>query len=249
MHEFLLVGATFLACLVEMVEALTIVLAVGATRGWRSAMYGTCAAATLLAAFVVALGPRLAALPIGSLRLAIGGLLLVFGLGWLRKAILRAGRLKHLHDEQSIFEEQEREARGVGPSSSAVDWYSFTVAFKGVLLEGLEVAFIVVTFGGAQHSVALASAAAAAAAVVVLIAGLVARRPLVRVPENSLKFVVGIMLVTFGIFWSSEGAGIKWPGGDLALVPLLAFMAGASLLMVHQLRRPRRLELPRQALA
>lgn len=126
---------------------------------------------------------------------------------------------------------------------------SFTVAFKGVLLEGLEVAFIVVTFGGAQHSVALASAAAAAAAVVVMIAGLVARQPLVRVPENSLKFVVGIMLVTFGIFWSSEGAGIKWPGGDVALVPLLAFMAGASLLMVHLLRRPRRLELPRQALA
>jgi uncharacterized membrane protein len=248
MHDFLLVGATFLACLVEMVEALTIVLAVGATRGWRSAMYGTCAAAAVLAALVVALGPRLAALPIGSLRLAIGGLLLVFGLGWLRKAILRAGGLKQLHDEQSIFEDQERAALGVGRSSSAVDWYSFTVAFKGVLLEGLEVAFIVVTFGGAQHSVALASVAAAAAAVVVLVAGLVARRPLVRVPENSLKFTVGIMLVTFGIFWSSEGAGIKWPGGDAALVPLLAFVAGASLLMVHLLRRPQRLDLPRGAL-
>jgi len=246
MHEFLLVGATFLACLVEMVEALTIVLAVGATRGWRSALYGTYTAVAVLAALVVTLGPRLASLPIGSLRLVIGGLLVVFGLGWLRKAILRASRLKAFHDEQSIFEEQEREAREMTRSSSAVDWYSFTVAFKGVLLEGLEVAFIVVTFGGAQHSVGLASAAAAAAAVVVLVAGLVARRPLVRVPENTLKFCVGVMLVTFGIFWASEGAGIKWPGGDTALVPLLAYVAVASLLMVRLLRRTRPLDRPRE---
>jgi uncharacterized membrane protein len=241
MHEFLLVGATFLACLVEMVEALTIVLAVGATRGWRSAIYGTVAAVAVLAALVVTLGPRLAGLPIGSLRLFVGGLLLIFGLGWLRKAILRAGHLKQFHDEQSIFEEQEHEAREVEPTSGAVDWYSFTVAFKGVLLEGLEVAFIVVTFGGAQHSVGMASAAAAAAAIIVLIAGLVARRPLVKVPENTLKFAVGIMLVTFGIFWSSEGAGIQWPGGDAALVPLLAYVAVTSLLMASLLRRTGRL--------
>lgn len=236
MHEFLLVGATFLACLVEMVEALTIVLAVGTIRGWRSAMYGTGAAVGVLAATVVVLGPRLASLPIASLRLAIGGLLLVFGLQWLRKAILRASRLKGLHDEQSIFDEQEREARLAGRSTSAVDWYSFTVAFKGVLLEGLEVAFIVVTFGGAQHSLGLSAVAAAAAAVVVLVAGVVARRPLVKVPENTLKFAVGIMLVTFGIFWSSEGAGIHWPGSDAALIPLLGFVALTSLVMVYVIR-------------
>jgi uncharacterized membrane protein len=239
MHEFLLVGATFLACLVEAVEALTIVLAVGATRGWRSALYGTGAAVAVLATIVIALGPRVASLPIGSLRLVIGGLLLVFGLQWLRKAILRASGLKGLHDEQAIFEEQEREASLAVRSSSPVDWYSFTVAFKGVLLEGLEVAFIVVTFGGAQRSLGLAAAAAAAAVLVVIVAGLFARRPLVRVPENSLKFVVGIMLVTFGMFWSSEGAGIKWPGGDLALIPLLGFVAISSFLLVRVLQRPR----------
>jgi len=248
-HEFLLVGATFFACLVEMVEALTIVLAVGATRGWRSAIYGTVASTVVLAALVMTLGPRLAALPIGSLRLVVGGLLLVFGLGWLRKAILRAAHLKQLHDEQSIFEEQEHEAREVERTSGAVDWYSFTVAFKGVLLEGLEVAFIVVTFGGAQHSVGMASVVAAAAAIIVLIAGLVVRRPLVQVPENTLKFAVGIMLVTFGIFWSSEGAGIQWPGGDAALVPMLVYVAGASLLMARLLRRTGTLDSRREAVA
>jgi uncharacterized membrane protein len=127
----------------------------------------------------------------------------------------------------------------VGRTSSAVDWYSFTVAFKGVLLEGLEVAFIVVTFGGAQHSLGLSAVAAAAAAVVVLVAGLVARRPLVKVPENTLKFAVGIMLVTFGTFWASEGAGIRWPGGDAALIPLLGYVALTSLILVYVLRSSR----------
>src|SRR5438067_2004583 len=156
MHEVLLVVASFLACAVEMVEALTIVLAVGVTRGWRSAIIGTAAALLTLAVVVAALGPALSALPIDSMRLLVGGLLLVFGLQWLRKAILRASGLKALHDEDAIFEQQRQAALAAGPDRSGLDWYTFTVSFKGVLLEGLEVAFIVVTFGGAQHHVALA---------------------------------------------------------------------------------------------
>ena len=171
MHTLLLVGAAALASAVEMVEALTIVLAVGVTCGWRTATWAVVAALGALAVVVAALGPALATIPIDSLRLFVGVLLLVFGLQWLRKAILRAGGLKALHDEDAIYDAEVRDLEAHAAGAQSHDWYGFTVAFKGVFLEGLEVAFIVVTFGGAQHQVGLAAAGAAAALVVVLAAG------------------------------------------------------------------------------
>src|SRR5882672_12478442 len=236
MHSLVLVAAAFLASAVEMVEALTIVLAVGVTRGWRSAGWGVAVALSGLAVIIAALGPALAHLPIDSLRLIVGTVLLVFGLQWLRKAVLRASGLKALHDEEAIYEAEVAllRARGEEPGH---DWYAFTVAFKGVFLEGLEVAFIVVTFGGAQRNVGLAALGAAAAFVVVLIAGMIVHQPLARVPENTLKFGVGVMLTAFGIFWSVEGAGVSWPGADASLVGLIAFMAVVSFGLVAILRR------------
>jgi uncharacterized membrane protein len=238
LHSALLVLGAFLACTVEMVEALTIVLAVGVTRGWRSALIGVACALAVLALIAVGLGPAVSAIPINALRIVIGGLLLIFGLQWLRKAILRAGGRKALHDEAAIFE-REREAALAEPttSSGGIDWYTFTVAFKGVLLEGLEVAFIIVTFGGAQHDVGLAAIGAAAAAVLVGSVGVMVREPLSRVPENTMKFAVGVLLTTFGLFWSSEGAGVQWPGNDASLLALLAYVALLSWLLVATLRR------------
>ena len=236
MHTFLLFSAAFLACTVEMVEALTIVLAVAVTRGWRSARRGVAAALAALAAIVAALGPALAKLPIDSLRVVVGTLLLIFGLQWLRKAILRASGLKALHDEDAIYEAELAALRANG-EAGAHDWYAFTVAFKGVFLEGLEVAFIIVTFGGTQHDVGLASIAAAAALVIVLIAGVVVHGPLTQVPENTLKFGVGIMLTSFGIFWSAEGAGVSWPGSDASILGLIAFIVAISFGFVLVLRR------------
>ncbi len=234
MSTTLLVLAVFAACVVEGVEALTIVLAVGISRGWRSTWQGVIAGLLALAAVVAVLGPALTAVPLDVLRLVVGGLLLIFGLGWLRKAILRASGLKALHDEDAIF------ARQVAAAGAATrvrrtavdDWYAFTLAFKGVLLEGLEVAFIVVTFGSNQGSIKLAVLGAGLAVVVVVVAGLVLRAPLSRVPENTLKFGVGVLLTSFGMFWGGEGAGAVWPGGDAALPVLiavnLAFALGAS---------------------
>ena len=167
-----------------------------------------------LIVIVAALGPALAHLPIDSLRLVVGTVLLIFGLQWLRKAILRASGLKALHDEDAIYAAEVAELRANGEQPTH-DWYAFTVVFKGVFLEGLEVAFIIVTFGGTQHNVGLAAIGAAAAFVVVLVAGLIVHAPLSRVPENTLKFGVGIMLTSFGIFWAAEGAGIAWPGADV----------------------------------
>ncbi|MCU1353552.1 MAG: hypothetical protein JWM05_2761 [Acidimicrobiales bacterium] len=237
MHDVLLVVASSLACAVEMVEALTIVLAVGVTRGWRSALIGSGVALLALSVVVAALGPALAHLPINSMRLAVGVLLTVFGLQWLRKAVLRSSGHKALHDEDAIYAKERDAALAAGGRSPGVDWYTFTVAFKGVFLEGLEVAFIVVTFGGAQHAVGLVAAGAGAAAVVVLLVGLAIHRPLSRVPENTMKFVVGAMLTSFGMFWAGEGAGISWPGHDAALLALLAYVAVASLLLTNVLRR------------
>src|SRR5436190_1669300 len=236
MHSVLLVAAAFLASGVEMVEALTVVLAVGVTRGWRSAGWGVAAAVGGLVLIVAALGPALANLPIDSLRLVVGTVLLVFGLQWLRKAVLRAGRLKALHDEEAIYEAEVELLRADGERHDH-DWYAFTVAFKGVFLEGLEVAFIVVTFGGTQRNVGLAAVGALAAFVVVLVAGVIVHAPLTRVPENTLKFGVGLMLTSFGIFWSTEGAGVSWPGGDVALVALIGFVIVMSFAFVASLRR------------
>lgn len=237
MHSALLVVAAFLACSVEMVEALTIVLAVGVTRGWRSALFGVGCALALLAVIAAGLGPAVSAIPIDALRIFIGGLLLIFGLQWLRKAILRASGLKALHDEAAIYRRQQEAALAATPSASGTDWYTFTVAFKGVLLEGLEVAFIIVTFGGAQHHVGLAAIGAGAAAVIVGGVGVLIRAPLSRVPENTMKFAVGVLLTTFGVFWASEGAGVRWPGNDAALLVLLGYVALLSAVLVAALRR------------
>ncbi len=236
MHNVLLVAAAFLASAVEMVEALTIVLAVAVTRGWRSAGRGVAAALVGLVVIVAGLGPALANLPIDALRLVVGTLLLVFGLQWLRKAVLRASGLKALHDEDAIYAAEVAALRADGEPPRH-DWYAFTVAFKGVFLEGLEVAFIVVTFGGTQRNVGLAAAGAGAALVVVLIAGTIVHAPLTRVPENTLKFGVGVMLTSFGIFWSAEGAGIRWPGGDASLLGLIAFVVGVAFVLVGAARR------------
>ncbi len=239
MHSVLLVAAAFLAAAVEMVEALTIVLAVGVTRGWRSAFWGVAAAIAALAVIVGALGPAIANIPIDSLRVVIGSILLVFGLQWLRKAILRASGLKAQHDEDAIYQAEVDELQSAA-SRGVSDWYAFTVSFKGVFLEGLEVAFIIVTFGGAQKNVGLAAIGAAAALVVVLIAGVIAHAPLSRVPENTLKFGVGIMLSSFGVFWSAEGAGVSWPGADASLLGVIAFVVLVSFGLVAWLRHTAR---------
>ena len=221
-----------------MVEALTIVLAMGVTRGWRATVIGTVAALLALAAIVAALGPALTVIPIKDLRLVVGGLLLVFGLQWLRKAILRASGWKALRDENAVFAREAEEARSAGHEEHAgLDWYAFTISFKGVLLEGLEVAFIVLTFGSTQGSIPLAAAGAGAAAILVVIAGVVVRGPLSRVPENTLAFAVGVMLTTFGIFWGAEGAGVDWPGGDASLPGVLGFVLLVSFGFVTALRR------------
>lgn len=241
MRDALLFASVFLACAVEAVEALTIVLAVGTTRGWRSTWYGVAVATIALAAFVAVLGPSLTAIPIDALRLVVGGLLLIFGLQWLRKAILRASGFKALHDEDAIYAEHASEAATAAVVRQGLvgDWYSFTIAFKGVLLEGLEVAFIVVTFGANQHNVPLAVIGAAVAIVVVGAAGVAVHQPLARVPENTLKFAVGVMLTSFGTFWGAEGAGVSWPGNDAALLAVIAVIAAVALLLVVALRRDR----------
>jgi uncharacterized membrane protein len=237
-HAFLLVLAAFAASAVEMVEALTIVLAVGVTRGWRSAIAGVGAALAALAVIIAVLGPALSQLPIDAHRVVVGTLLLIFGLQWLRKAILRAGGFKARHDEDAIYAAEVARLQASGPHT-AHDWYAFTVAFKGVFLEGLEVAFIVVTFGGSHGETGLAALGAAVALVAVLGAGLVVHAPLSRVPENTLKFGVGVMLTAFGTFWSGEGAGVEWPGGDIALLALVAFVLAVSAGLVGALRRRR----------
>jgi len=239
-NDGFLFASAFLASGVEMVEALTIVLAAGVTRGWRSALFGLGAAVVVLTVIVAVLGPALTLIPISALRLLVGALLLAFGLQWLRKAILRASGFVGLHDEDAIFARELADARGAAHEERAgMDWYGFTLAFKGVLLEGLEVAFIVITFGSAQGNIRLAALAAAAALALVAVVGVLVRAPLARVPENTLKFAVGVMLTTFGIFWSAEGAGADWPGGDAALLGVLAFVVLVSFASVALLRRRR----------
>jgi uncharacterized membrane protein len=228
--------SVFLACAVEAVEALTIVLAVGSTRSWASAMSGVGAATLALVAVVVGLGPAITSLPIGTLRLVIGALLLVFGLQWLRKAVLRSAGLKPLHDELETFAQESEAARSAGNAHTGFDGYSFAVSFKGVLLEGLEVAFIVVTFGANQHHVGLAGLAAGAAVLLVVLAGAAARAPLARVPENTMKLAVGVMLSSFGMFWGAQGAGARWPGEDAALLAIVPGVLIVALLMARTLR-------------
>jgi len=239
MRSVILVAATFLACAVEMVEALTIVLAAAFSRGWHSVRLGIAAALLALAVVVALLGPALTLLPLETLRVVVGFLLLSLGLQWLRKALLRAAGYIPLHDEERIFEREVREATvaGGGAVPSRFDGYAFTLSFKGVFLEGLEVAFIVVTVGAAHDNFVLPIIAATAAVLAVAIAGLIVHRPLSRVPENTMKLVVGVMLTTFGTFWGAEGAGVHWPGSDVMILGVLAFYTALSVVLVEVLNR------------
>jgi uncharacterized membrane protein len=231
--------AVFLACAVEAVEAATIVLAAGTARDWRSAITGMFAALLALVLIVAALGPALSVVPLRGLRLVVGGLLLVFGLQWLRKAILRASGHKALHDEDEIYRVQVAAASAAASRrfGSVPDWYGFTLSFKGVLLEGLEVAFIALTFGSNAGDMPLAAIAAVCALVVVAAAGAAVRGPLARVPENQMKLIVGVMLTAFGTFWGAEGAGASWPGSDAALLVLVPAIAAFALALIALMRR------------
>ncbi|MDE3096113.1 MAG: TMEM165/GDT1 family protein [Chloroflexota bacterium] len=234
----LLLGSSFLASAVEMVEALTIVLAVGLTHNWRTALLGVLAGFVALAAVVAALGPSLVHyVPLNGLRVGVGVLLLIFGLQWLRKAILRAAGLKAPHDEAQIFERELAELRGGAAGGQAVDWTGFVVSFKGVFLEGLEVAFIVLTFGTNSGRFDLAAAGALLAFVIVGATGAVVHRPLARVPENAIKFTVGLALVSFGTFWGGEGIGVKWAAGDATIVILAAIYALSAAAIINLLQR------------
>ena len=241
MSSLALFLTVFVACAVEAVEALTIVLAAGLTREWRSTFQGMAAALGVLAVTVAVLGPALTLVPLTGLRLVVGGLLAVFGLQWLRKAILRASGYKGLHDEGAIYARQVAAARtATGGSRRGVrDWYAFTLSFKGVLLEGLEVVFIALTFGANQQNLGLAAAAAAAAVVVVAGVGVAVRAPLSRVPENTMKFAVGVMLTSFGLFWGAECAGVSWPGNDAALLVIVPATVLVGLGYTALLRRAR----------
>jgi len=234
-----LFATVFVACLVEAVEALTIVLAAGLAREWRSTFQGMAAALVTLAAVTAAIGPALTLIPLEALRLVVGALLAVFGLQWLRKAILRYSGHAVRHDEVSAYAREVAAARAAQPGSRGAvrDWYAFTLSFKGVLLEGLEVVFIAITFGSSQRDLGAAALAAAAAVVVVAAVGIAVRTPLARVPENSMKFAVGIMLTAFGTFWGAEGAGAQWPGGDAALLVLVPVIGLVSLGSAMVLRR------------
>jgi uncharacterized membrane protein len=250
-----LVASTLLASAVEFVEALTIALAMGTTRGWRSTLIGVAAALVALAGITVVAGYALVNwFPESLMQLVIGTLLLIFGLQWLRKAILRAAGLKALHDEEETFREEVEAARRAGEERRlGLDWFAFVVSFKGVFLEGLEIVFIVITFGLNADDVPLAAAGAVAGGVIVLGAGLVLHKPLARVPENTIKlpentikFAVGLLLSTFGTFWAVEGLGVfapgseslEWPGGDLALLALLGIWCTLAWLTVRTLTRP-----------
>jgi len=225
------VMAAFLASLVEVVEAFTIVLAVATLRGWRPAALGTIAGLAVLAGIVLLLGPLLNRIPLHSLQLAIGILLLLFGMGWLRKASLRAAGIIPLHDEDAIF---AAEAAQLGQhrlrQQNNLDWVAGITALKAVLLEGLEVVFIVIAVGAGRGLLIPASLGALAACALVLAAGAIIHRPLSRVPENTLKFGVGVMLSAFGVFWTGEGLGVAWPGQDLALLLFAALFLAAGLL-------------------
>jgi uncharacterized membrane protein len=234
-----LILTVFVACAVEAIEALTIVLAAGLTREWRSTFQGMAVALVVLAVVVAVLGPLVTDLPLGVLRVVVGALLAIFGLQWLRKAVLRATGFKGLHDEAAAYQREVAAAREAGVSSRGMvnDWYAFTLSFKGVLLEGLEVVFIVLTFGANQKDAGAAVIGAAAAIVVVAVVGVAVRAPLAKVPENAMKFSVGIMLTSFGTFWGAEGAGVRWPGNDAALLVLVPVVAVVALGCVGWLRQ------------
>jgi uncharacterized membrane protein len=227
------IGSSFLASTVEIVEAFTIVLAVASLRGWRPALTGAFAAVGTLAAMVLALGPTLERAPLSALQIAIGVALLLFGMGWLRKAVLRAGGILELHDEDRIYNE-ERAAL-----STASAWAAGIASYKAVLLEGLEVVFIVIAVGAGRGLLISASLGALAAIVLVLAIGLIVRRPLSRVPENTLKFAVGVMMCGYGAFWTGEGLGVRWPGSDWTLLGLAIIFLALGLTLAAIVRGAR----------
>ena len=243
-----LATAVFFASIVEMVEALTIVMAMGMTRSWRSTLWGVAAALVALAAFTAVAGYALTTwLPEAALQLAIGTLLLIFGLQWLRKAVLRSSGRKAMHDEDQIFADEVEQARNAGAvRAEGLDWFSFVVSFKGVFLEGVEVVFIVITFGLSADNMPVAIVAAILGCGLVTAVGIALRRPLSTVPENTLKYGVGLLLAAFGTFWSVEGLGIlqdgreslEWPGSDLAIIALVVAWFVLTRVLVIALRRP-----------
>jgi uncharacterized membrane protein len=238
MNGWALAGTSFLASAVEAVEALTIVLAVGVTRSWPVALRGTALGLAVLVAIVAAFGPLLHLVPIEQLKLVVGIVLILFGLAWLRKAILRYAGRKALRDEDAAFAREVSALRAV--EDARADAVGFVTTFKAVLLEGLEVAIIVVTFGaGSALALGWSAAGAAAAVVLVTLAGFALKQPASRVPENAMKFVVGVMLTSFGTFWTGEGLGIAWWGGDLALVVLALFYLAVSGALIAAARAPR----------
>jgi uncharacterized membrane protein len=232
--------AAFLASLVEFVEALTIVLAVGAVRGWRGALGGAGVALLVLLALVLALGPALTRIPRDVVQLAVGALLLLFGMRWLRKAILRAAGVIPLHDEAAAYASEIVALRGLGGIGRGWDRVAVATSFKITMLEGIEVVFIVIAVGAAGQGLLVpASLGALAAFLLVVALGLALHRPVATIPENTLKFVVGILLSAFGTFWVGEGMGLAWPGGDLSLVALNAGFLAAALLAVQLSRAGR----------
>ena len=231
------VGAAFAASLVEVVEAFTIVLAVASLRGWRLAAAGTGAALVTLGLLVAALGPLLERVPLHLLQVTIGVLLLLFGMGWLRKAVLRSAAVIPLHDEDAAFAAETRELAEAARRPASLDWIAGLAVFKAVLLEGLEVVFIVLALGAGRGLLWPASLGALAAFVAVLAVGVVVHRPLARVPENTLKFGVGVMLSAFGVFWTGEGLGVRWPEQDLTLLVFAALFLATGLLTASRLRR------------
>lgn len=243
-HAGTAILAAFLASLVEFVEALTIVLAVGTVRGWRPALIGAIAGAVFLALLVLLFGPALQRVPITTLQLVVGALLVLFGLRWLRKAILRSAGVIDKHDEAAIYvretaaleQENARKVTGAAAAHTRLDYVAIVTAFKAVTLEGLEVIFIVIAVG-AGGMLAAASLGAAAAGVLVILVGLALRRPLARVPENTLKFAVGVLLSAFGVFWIGEGLRFPWPGEDLALLGLVVGFLIVSAIAIFSARQ------------
>ena len=244
MTGWLLFAAAFLACTVEAVETTTVVVAVGVTRGWRSPLRGMATAIGVLAIIIVVLGPAISSIPLSPLRLIVGALLLIFGLGWVRKAVLRASGYKDLHDEDGIYLKQVANAKAAGTELGTGrlggDPYGFTLAFKAVLLEGLEVAFIVVTFGANAHDIPIAALAAVVAIALVVLIAVIVRGPLSKVPENTIKYTVGILLTSFGTFWGAEGAGTHWPGNDVSLLAIIPLTALVTFALIAVLRSSKR---------
>lgn len=236
------VAAAFLASLVECVEALTVILAVGAVRGWRAALLGAGVAILVLFTLIATLGPALTRVPLELLQLAVGTLLLLFGMRWLRKAILRGAGVLSLHDEAAIYTQQEGSLRGIAPHTAGLDTVAFATSFKITLLEGTEVVFIVIALGAGGAGLLLPAAFGALAALLVVAAlGVAVHRPLARVPENTLKFIVGVLLSAFGTFWVGEGLGLPWPGNDGSLVGLIAGFLALALLALPLCRARARL--------